>query len=110
FALTEGRSLAVLGRNGTGKTTLIDSIIGLTARKSGTVTFRGRDVSREAPEARAAAGIGWVPQERNIFRSLTVQENLTAIARPSAWNLDRVYAMFPSLADRRRNFGGQLSG
>jgi branched-chain amino acid transport system ATP-binding protein len=110
FSLAEGRSLAVLGRNGTGKTTLIDSLIGLTRRSSGTIAFRGRDISREAPEARAAAGIGWVPQERNIFRSLTVEENLTAVERPGAWTLARVYTLFPSLASRRRNYGSQLSG
>jgi len=110
FSLAEGRSLAVLGRNGTGKTTLIDSLIGLTRRSAGSIHFHGRDVTRDAPEARAAAGIGWVPQERNIFRSLTVEENLTAVERPGPWTLDRVYALFPSLAGRRRNFGGQLSG
>jgi branched-chain amino acid transport system ATP-binding protein len=110
FALAEGRSLAVLGRNGTGKTTLIDSLIGLTRRIAGTISFRGRDVSREAPEARAAAGIGWVPQERNIFRSLTVEENLTAVARPGSWTVERIFALFPALAARRGNYGGQLSG
>jgi len=110
FSLAEGRSLAVLGRNGTGKTTLIDSLVGLTRRMSGSIVFRGRDVSREAPETRVAAGIGWVPQERNIFRSLTVGENLTAVARPGPWTVERVFALFPSLAVRRRNYGGQLSG
>jgi branched-chain amino acid transport system ATP-binding protein len=110
FTLGEGRSLAVLGRNGTGKTTLIDSLIGLTRRVSGTIAFRGRDLSGEAPEARAAAGIGWVPQERNIFRSLTVEENLTAVARPGPWTVERVFTLFPALAGRRNNYGGQLSG
>lgn len=80
--LAEGEALAVLGRNGVGKTTLLDSIIGVTRRFGGTVTLSGADLTRAAPEARAAAGIGWVPQERNIFRSLTVEENLTATARP----------------------------
>jgi branched-chain amino acid transport system ATP-binding protein len=110
FRLAEGRSLAVLGRNGTGKTTLIDSLMGLTVRTAGTIVFRGRDITADPPEARAAAGIGWVPQERNIFRSLTVEENLTAVERPGPWTLDRVYALFPNLERRRGNFGGQLSG
>ena len=110
FRLAEGRSLAVLGRNGTGKTTLIDSLIGLTSHRAGAIVFRGRDIAGDAPELRAAAGIGWVPQERNIFRSLTVEENLTAVARLGAWTLDRVYALFPGLLIRRGNLGGQLSG
>ena len=70
----------------------------------------GRDITRLKPEARAAAGIGWVPQERNIFKSLTVHENLTAVARPGAWTPERAYQMFPRLADRRTNLGNQLSG
>ena len=110
LSLGEGRSLAVLGRNGTGKTTLIDSIIGQTRHFAGTIVFRGRDITADGPEARAAAGIGWVPQERNIFRSLTVEENLTAVERPGPWTLDRVYALFPGLLIRRMNLGGQLSG
>ncbi len=108
--LEEGRSLAVLGRNGTGKTTLIASIVGLTTRLAGTIRVAGQDVTRAAPEARAAAGIGWVPQERNIFRSLTVAENLTAIARPGPWTLARVFQMFPRLHERASNLGHQLSG
>jgi branched-chain amino acid transport system ATP-binding protein len=108
--LAEGEALAVLGRNGVGKTTLLDSIIGVTRRFGGTVRLAGRDVTRLSPEARAHAGIGWVPQERNIFRSLTVEENLTAIARPGKWTLARVYEMFPRLAERRSNMGNQLSG
>ena len=108
--LREGEALAVLGRNGVGKTTLLDSIIGVTRRFGGTVTLGGTDLTRATPEARAAAGIGWVPQERNIFRSLTVEENLTATARPGKWTLPRIYAMFPRLAERRGNMGNQLSG
>jgi branched-chain amino acid transport system ATP-binding protein len=110
LALDEGKSLALLGRNGAGKTTLLNSIIGVTTRQAGRVHFRGRDVSRMRPENRAALGIGWVPQERNIFRSLTVEENLTAIARPGPWGLERVYAMFPRLQERKGNLGNQLSG
>lgn len=110
LTLDEGRSLALLGRNGAGKTTLLNSIIGVTTHHSGQVRFSGRDISRARAEERAASGIGWVPQERNIFRSLTVEENLTAIARPGAWNTERVYGMFPRLKERRANLGNQLSG
>lgn len=108
--LAEGRSMAVLGRNGMGKTTLLNSIIGVTRRFGGTVHLDGRDVTGLSPDRRALAGIGWVPQERNIFRSLTVEENLTAVARPGPWDLRKVFAMFPRLEERRRNMGDQLSG
>ena len=110
LTLAQGEALAVLGRNGVGKTTLLDSIIGVTRRFGGTIALAGRDITRLSPEARAHAGIGWVPQERDIFRSLTVEENLTATARPGAWTLARVYQMFPRLAERRANMGNQLSG
>lgn len=110
FTLREGHSLALLGRNGTGKTTLIDTIMGQTRHFSGTIRFQGRDITALAPEERAAAGIGWVPQERNIFRSLTVEENLTAVARGKGWDLPRIYAMFPRLQERKGNLGSQLSG
>jgi branched-chain amino acid transport system ATP-binding protein len=106
----DGRSLAVLGRNGTGKTTLINTVIGLTTQRGGSIHFAGRDVTRLRAEERAGAGIGWVPQERNVFRSLTVEENMTAVARPGPWTLDRLYAMFPRLRERRGNLGYQLSG
>jgi branched-chain amino acid transport system ATP-binding protein len=109
-SLPEGQSLSLLGRNGMGKTTLINSIVGVTTYIAGRITLLGRDLARLRPDQRAHAGIGWVPQERNIFRSLTVEENLTAIARPGAWTLDRVYQLFPRLAERRRNLGTQLSG
>jgi branched-chain amino acid transport system ATP-binding protein len=110
LTLAEGASLAVLGRNGMGKTTLIASIIGLTRRFGGTLRLEGADITRLRPEQRALAGIGWVPQERNIFRSLTVEENLTAVARPGRWDVASVYALFPNLKERRRNLGNQLSG
>jgi branched-chain amino acid transport system ATP-binding protein len=110
LALEEGRSLAVLGRNGVGKTTLLDTIIGVTRHRGGTIRFAGRDITRLTPEARAAAGIGWVPQERNIFKSLTVEENLTAVARPGKWDVAGVYKLFPRIAERRQNLGSQLSG
>ena len=110
LSLAEGRSLAVLGRNGMGKTTLLNSIVGVTRRFGGTIRLAGRDVTRLPPERRAAAGVGWVPQERNIFRSLTVEENLTAVARPGPWTPEKAYGMFPRLRERRRNMGDQLSG
>jgi branched-chain amino acid transport system ATP-binding protein len=103
-------SLALLGRNGVGKTTLIASLLGLTRIHRGTVVFAGSDVTAWRPYARAHAGMGWIPQERDIFPSLTVQENLTVIARPGPWTLKRVYALFPRLDERSRNMGNQLSG
>lgn len=109
-SLAEGRSLALLGRNGVGKTTLVNSIIGVTRRHAGTIRLAGLDITALPPEARAAAGIGWVPQERNIFRSLTVTENLTAVMTPGPWTPERVFALFPRLAERKNNLGNQLSG
>ena len=110
LALGAGGSLAVLGRNGTGKTTLLDSLVGVTRRFSGRIVLDGVELTHLPPHRRAAAGIGWVPQERNIFRSLTAHENLTAVARKGAWTLDRVYALFPRLAERKALLGQQLSG
>ena len=114
LALDEGQTLALLGRNGTGKTTLINTLAGATRQHGGSITL-GAGASKVAlhklpSHERAAAGIGWVPQERNIFKSLTVHENLTAVARPGKWNPDRVYTMFPRLAERKTNLGTQLSG
>jgi branched-chain amino acid transport system ATP-binding protein len=110
LTLKEGESLALLGRNGMGKTTLVNSIVGVTRYRGGTIRLDGRDITRMRPDQRAHAGIGWVPQERNIFKSLTVEENLTAVARPGAWTPARVYELFPRLAERRSNLGNQLSG
>jgi branched-chain amino acid transport system ATP-binding protein len=108
--LAESQVLALLGRNGTGKTTLINSIVGVTRRFGGSIAVAGRDITGMRPDQRARAGIGWVPQERNIFRSLTVEENMTAVAQPGFWTVDKVYEMFPRLKERRGNFGNQLSG
>src|SRR5436305_15056672 len=110
LALPEGQSLALLGRNGMGKTTLINSIVGVTRFVGGAIRLDGRDITRLRPDQRAHAGIGWVPQERNIFKSLTVEENLTAVGRPGPWGLARIYELFPRLAERRRNLGNHLSG
>ena len=114
LALDQGQTLALLGRNGTGKTTLINTLAGATRQHGGRMTLdaggRPVDLSRLPSFERAAAGIGWVPQERNIFKSLTVHENLTAVARPGPWSPDSVYALFPRLAERKGNLGTQLSG
>ncbi len=110
FTLEAGRSLALLGRNGTGKTTLLDSLVGVTRRFNGRITLAGREIHTLAAHHRAAAGVGWVPQERNIFKSLTVEENLGAVARPGPWTVARVWELFPRLQERRRNLGNQLSG
>ena len=110
LSLDEGQTLALLGRNGTGKTTLINTLAGATRQHGGSIMLAGRALHTLAPYERAAAGIGWVPQERNIFKSLTVHENLTAVARPGKWTPDGVYAMFERLAERKGNLGTQLSG
>ena len=110
FSLDAGRSLALLGRNGTGKTTLIDTLVGVTTRHKGSIILAGREIHALPVHQRAAAGIGWVPQERNIFKSLTVAENLSAVARPGPWTEARVYELFPRLAERKKNLGNQLSG
>ena len=110
FSLEAGSSLALLGRNGTGKTTLVNTLVGVTRRHAGRIALAGEDVTLLPPHRRAAAGIGWVPQERNIFKSLTVEENLSAVARPGPWTLQRAYAMFPRLQERRAQLGHQLSG
>jgi branched-chain amino acid transport system ATP-binding protein len=110
FDLPEHGSLALLGRNGVGKSTLILTIMGMTQIGRGRIVWRGKDITADAPHRRARAGIGWVAQEREIFATLTVEENLTVAARPGRWDLKSVYDLFPRLAERRRNFGNQLSG
>ena len=110
FRLEQGGSLALLGRNGMGKTTLLTSLMGLTRRHGGRIRLAGRDLTAVPTHRRALAGLGWVPQERDIFPSLTVEENLTAIAIGGAWTLERVYDLFPRLKERRSNMGNQLSG
>jgi branched-chain amino acid transport system ATP-binding protein len=108
--LPPGGTLAVLGRNGVGKTTLLATIMGHTTLHGGTVEFAGAALANLPPYRRARLGIGFVPQEREIFRSLTVEENLLVAARSGRWNLPRVYDFFPSLAERRHNRGNALSG
>jgi branched-chain amino acid transport system ATP-binding protein len=103
-------SLAVLGRNGVGKSTLLMTIMGYTNVSRGAIRWKGSDITRMPPHRRALAGIGWVAQEREIFPSLTLEENLTVASRPGRWDLKAVYELFPRLAERRRNMGNQLSG
>jgi branched-chain amino acid transport system ATP-binding protein len=110
FALEEGDSMALLGRNGVGKTTLLITLMGLTRLHRGTLRWRGADLAALPTHRRSHAGLGWVPQERFMFPSLTVEEHLTAVARPGRWTVARVYEIFPRLAERRANFGNQLSG
>ena len=110
LALAEGEAAAVLGRNGAGKTTLLTTILGLARLHRGTVRWRGADVTRAPAHRRAAAGMGWVPQERGMWRSLTVDEHLACVARPGPWTIERVRALFPRLAERRAHRGTQLSG
>ena len=108
--LTAQGSLAVLGRNGVGKSTLLLSIMGYTRVSRGRIVWRDADITFAPPHRRARAGIGWVAQEREIFSTLAVEENLTVAARNGHWSLRRVYELFPRLAERRRNLGNQLSG
>jgi branched-chain amino acid transport system ATP-binding protein len=110
FALGERDSLAVLGRNGAGKTTLLLTLMGLARLRAGRLAWRGGDLASLPPHRRSRAGIGWVPQERFVFPSLSVAEHLSAVARPGPWNADRVYDLFPKLAERRGHHGNQLSG
>ena len=111
LGLHEGATLAVLGRNGVGKSTLLATVLGHTTLHAGQVVFRGQPIDRLRPFQRVRLGIGYVPQEREIFASLTVEENLNVAARSgSQWTHERIYALFPSLAERRRNMGNQLSG
>ena len=110
LSIREGDSLALLGRNGVGKTTLLVTLMGLTRVHRGTIRFRGAAWTALPTFRRAQAGIGWVPQERYMWPSLTIEEHLTAVARPGRWTVAKVYEIFPRLAERRTNFGTQLSG
>src|SRR5712692_2901723 len=110
LAVAEGEALTVLGRNGVGKTTLMATLMGHTRLHSGELRWRQQDLRTLAPHRRAAAGLGWVPQEREIFPSLTVDENLGVAGRPGPWDSARVYRLFPRLRERRRHYGNQISG
>ena len=106
----EGGSLAILGRNGAGKTTLLLTLMGLTRLRKGRLSWRGADLAALPTHERAHSGLGWVPQERYVFPSLTVEEHLEIVARPGEWTLEGVYQLFPQLKERRYHLGNQLSG
>ncbi len=110
LALGRGEVLAVLGRNGAGKTTLMKTIVGQTRLHSGQIALRGESIGPLPAHRRSGLGIGYCPQTRDIFPSLTVEENLLVAARPGPWNVERVFDLFPNLAERRRNGGTQISG
>jgi len=110
LALDEGDSLALLGRNGVGKTTLLTTLMGLTRVHRGALRWRGSDLAAVSTYRRAQAGLGWVPQERYMWPSLTIEEHLTSVARPGRWTLGKLYDIFPRLEERRANLGNQLSG
>lgn len=110
LSLQPGESLALMGRNGVGKSTLIATIMGAAQLHGGGLRWQDRDLAALPPHRRAALGLGWVAQERWIFPSLTVRENLTVAARRGPWTLEKVYALFPRLRERERNMGNQLSG
>jgi len=110
FALPERGALAVLGRNGVGKTTLLATVMGHTTFHAGDIQYRGASITRLPVYERSRLGIGLVPQAREIFPSLSVEENLIVAAQPGRWTLERVYGLFPRLAERRGHMGNQLSG
>jgi branched-chain amino acid transport system ATP-binding protein len=110
FEMPERGSLAVLGRNGVGKSTLLLTLMGFTQLRRGTIVWRGTDITRLAPHRRAQSGIGWVAQEREIFANLSVVENLTVASRPGRWDLRAVFELFPRLKERQQSKGNQLSG
>jgi branched-chain amino acid transport system ATP-binding protein len=110
FSLEANGGLALLGRNGVGKTTLITTLMGHTQVRAGTIALAGQDITAMPIHERPPLGLGFVPQEREIFPSLTVHENMVVAVRAGAWTVERVYDLFPRLAERRRNYGNQLSG
>jgi branched-chain amino acid transport system ATP-binding protein len=110
FSLDDKGGIALLGRNGVGKTTLLSTLMGHTDVRSGKIVLAGRDITALPSHVRSKLGLGFVPQEREIFPSLTVYENMIVAARTGAWTVERVYELFPRLAERRRNYGNQLSG
>ena len=110
LTMDEGECISLLGRNGVGKSSLLLTIMGHTSVHRGSIRWCGEDLVKVPPHARARAGLGWVPQEREIFQSLTVEENLTVTALPGKWDLQAIFALFPRLQERRKNFGNQLSG
>ena len=110
FHVAEGEVVTLLGRNGMGKTTTVSTIFGLLPARAGRVTIAGTDMTNAAPHRIARAGLGLVPEGRQVFPTLDVRENLIAMARPGQWTLDRVLALFPRLGERMSHKGNQLSG
>lgn len=110
LAVPPGGTLAVLGRNGAGKTTLLATIIGLANHRRGAIRLGGEPIDTVPTHRRARRGLGYVPQEREIFPSLTVEENLVVASLPGGWTLMQVFELFPALAERRRATGNRLSG
>jgi branched-chain amino acid transport system ATP-binding protein len=110
LSVGDADALAVLGRNGVGKSTLLVTLMGLTTLRAGSLRWQGKNLGALPTFRRARAGLGWVPQERLVFHSLTVHEHLTAVARPGRWTPAQIYELFPGLARRRSNLGDQLSG
>jgi len=110
LALAPSETVSIIGRNGVGKTTLLATIMGHTTLHSGRISLHGKDISSLATYRRVTAGLGYVPQEREIFPSLTLRENLQVAARPGTWTMETVYELFPRLAERAENRGNQLSG
>jgi len=110
LALDVGETLSIIGRNGVGKSTLLATIMGHTNLHGGRVSLHGKDISKLATYTRVTAGLGYVPQEREIFPSLSLRENLDVAARPGAWTIEKVFELFPRLAERADNRGNQLSG
>jgi branched-chain amino acid transport system ATP-binding protein len=108
--LRPGETLSIIGRNGVGKSTLLATVMGHTCLHGGRLRLHGKDISSLAPHRRALAGLGYVPQEREIFPSLSLRENLDVAARPGTWTIETVYELFPRLAERQSNRGNQLSG
>lgn len=108
--IARGEAVSLLGRNGVGKSTLLASLMGLTTVSKGSIAFGGKDIGSLPGYQRNRQGLGYVPQEREIFPSLTVEQNLLVAARPGEWNIARMYALFPRLQERRANYGNQLSG
>jgi branched-chain amino acid transport system ATP-binding protein len=110
LALREGETLSIIGRNGVGKTTLLATVMGHTTLHGGAINLHGRNIANLKPHRRSWAGLGYVPQEREIFPSLSLRENLEVALRPGTWTIDAVYTLFPRLAERQGNRGNQLSG
>ena len=110
LTLAVGETLSIIGRNGVGKTTLLATVMGHNTLHGGEVRLHGEGIARLSPHRRNWAGLGYVPQEREVFPSLTLRENLEVAARPGTWTVEKVFGLFPRLGERQKNRGNQLSG